>query len=100
MRQLLELTTSHPDKTYPFKIRGVITYIDDRLGGFFLQSGPDGVQVDAQMRAGLSANVGQEGSFVELRGSAFGDWIRPEEFATFLGKGTMPEPARPSWDEL
>jgi signal transduction histidine kinase len=100
MHQLLELTARHPDKTYAFKIRGVITYIDDRLGGFYVQSGPDGTQVDAQMRAGLSANVGQEGMFVELRGSAYGAWLRPEDFVTILGKGTMPEPKRPSWDEL
>ena len=100
MHQLLDLTTRHPDKTYAVKVRGIITYIDSRLGGFYLQDGPDGVQVDAQMQAGLSAVVRQEGMYVELTGIATGDWIRPADFVKFLGRGTMPEPKRPSWDEL
>jgi signal transduction histidine kinase len=100
LHQLIDLTTHHPEKTYAVRIRGVITYIDNRLGGFFLQSGPDGIQVDAQSRAGLSAQVRQEGKYVELNGIATGDWFRPVGFVTFLGQGTMPEPRRPSWDEM
>ena len=100
LHQLCELESRHPDRNYNVKVRGVITYIDDRMGGFYLQNGDDALRVPTQLPAGLSAFIRQEGMYVELTGVAGNNWVSPSDFLTFLGKGSLPEPNRPSYDEL
>ncbi|HUC85394.1 MAG TPA: HAMP domain-containing sensor histidine kinase, partial [Candidatus Acidoferrales bacterium] len=92
--------THNPTGNVPFKIQGVVTYIDLNMGEFYLQDGDDGLQVVGQMNAGLCPKLSDEGSYVELQGSVESDIAFVTSFAHVLGKGRMPAPAHPSWENL
>jgi signal transduction histidine kinase len=84
----------------PFKIRGIITYIDLNLGTFYVQNGEDGLALFGQLNAGLYPGLSQEGDYVEVDGMALSGWALATSFVRVLGKGNFPQPARPSWDHL
>ncbi len=84
----------------PVEIRGVVTYIDLNLGEFYMQDGRNSAQVIGQMNAGLAPKLSEEGSYIELRGVVHEGNLYATTFARVLGKGRLPEPARPSWDHL
>jgi PAS domain S-box-containing protein len=103
MHRIYELAHGQSTNGIPIKVRGVITYVDLGLSDFYLQSGSDSLLIHDQMSAGLSPFLHQEGSYVELRATAYAGTppdIYPSGFATVLGKGRMPEPLRHSWDYL
>jgi signal transduction histidine kinase len=91
-------TRTHEDARA--RIQGVITYIDLNLGDFYLQNGADGILVSGQLNAGLSSSLSQEGNYVELDATAHEGALFATSFARVLGKGSFPQPARPSWDHL
>jgi len=91
---------AHPQGSFPFQIRGVITYIDLALGEFYLQNGSASVCLQGQLNAGLSPFQHQEGNNVEIDGLAHAGQLYATSFARVLGPGCMPEPARPSWNDL
>ncbi len=102
IREVYEKLEEHPGKTFPVKLHGVITYIDQAFDSFYLQDGTDGIQVENQLDAGLAPHLRQEGSFVEVHGTVDPDQqaILPDRFVEFLGMGRMPEPRRHAWDYL
>ena len=100
IRQVRELLKNEPDRPFPFKVRGVITYIDLGLSTFYLQDGQDAISVAGELKAGLYPMLGQEGTYVELRGIARDGSLHCTGFVDVLGKGRMPVPLRHSWDFL
>ncbi len=100
IRQVRELLKNEPDRQFPFKVRGVITYIDLGLSTFYLQDGPDAISIAGELKAGLYPMLGQEGTRVELRGIARDGSLHCTGFVDVLGKGRMPAPLRHSWDYL
>ena len=102
IREVYDRLEEQPGKSFPVRLRGVITYIDLTFDTFCLQDGTDGIFVENQVDAGLAPLMRQEGSYVEVRGQLDPSQlaIKPEGSVVFLGKGLMPEPRRHSWDYL
>ncbi len=98
--QIRQLGAAQPDRIFPIKVRGVITYIDLGLGEWYLQDGKDSLEVGSQLNAGLSPFVQQEGSCVELTGVFQGHLAYAKGFVSFLGRGQMPVALRHAWDYL
>jgi signal transduction histidine kinase len=98
IRQLYEWARSRPGKRFPATLRGVITYVDLELDGFYLQDGTGGIQVGGGPSSGISPFLQQEGSYVEVTGeySPSDREVLPSSFANILGRGQMPEPRRHS----
>ena len=103
IRGIWELARKAPGKGFPVVVRGVITYIDLDLGGFYLQDGEEAILVGGGVSAaGLSPFLHQEGSYAEVRGDFLpaDQVINVTPFVTILGQGRMPEPRRRAWDYL
>jgi signal transduction histidine kinase len=81
---------------YPAKVRGVITSIDDSNPGFTLQDSTGGLY----MQGVYPVRVGD---FVEVEGvtdpGLFAPMLNPSR-VNRLGEGRLPEPIRPTWDQL
>jgi signal transduction histidine kinase len=99
-RDVLALINSGAKGEYPIKLRGVITYVEMGLSEFYMQDGTDGLRVLGQLVAGLSPLQHHEGMFIELRGCVRDGDVHPGSYATFLGRGQMPEAPRRSLDYL
>lgn len=95
-----DFVSSQTNRQAPFRIQGIITYIDLNLGSFYMQNGDEGVLIFGQLNAGLYPTLSQEGDYVEVEGTASPDLVMATSFARVLGKGSFPKPARPSWDHL
>jgi signal transduction histidine kinase/DNA-binding response OmpR family regulator len=103
IRRIHDLVRERPGKSFPVRVRGIVTFIDLSYAGSYLQNGPDSIIIRGQLAAGLSPQLRQEGSYVELDGTVDGTSpprIDPSAFVKILGKGRMPKPARHSWDYL
>jgi signal transduction histidine kinase len=103
IHQILEVCNDEPGKVFNVKVRGIITYIDLGISGWYLQDGPDAIYVQQQYSSGLNPYLRQEGLYVELQGTVGGDaglQIVPSAFVKILGKGRMPEPLQHSLDYL
>jgi hypothetical protein len=98
--QAVNAITAWPRADYPLRLRGVITYIDMGLDEFYLQSGTHGFRVRNQPNAGLFPHLGQEKSYVELRGLVRDGGLHCTDALTVLGRGKLPQPRRHSWDYL
>jgi signal transduction histidine kinase len=98
--EVQQFIVRNPSGNTRFRVQGFITYVDLNMGEFYLQDGEDGLQVLGQMNAGLCPKVSDEGSYVELQGVATSGSAFATAFVHVLGKGRLPEPARPSWDYL
>jgi signal transduction histidine kinase len=98
--QIREWVKKLPGRSFPIKIRGIITYIDLGLGEFYLQDGENGIRVRGQLNAGLCPFLRQEGACVEMEGEATDDNVSSTAFTKILGAGRMPEAVRHSWDFL
>ena len=82
---------------YPAKVRGVITSIDpDPNPGFTLQDSTGGLYVQGVYPVRV-------GDFVEVEGVTdpgfFAPMLNPSR-VNRLGEGRLPEPIRPTWDQL
>ncbi len=95
-----ETSRTQPERGFPFRIQGVITYIDLALGEFYLQNGADGVCLQGQLNAGLSPFQHQEGNCVEIEGTASNGQLHATSFVRVLGRAGMPAPVRHSWNYL
>jgi len=102
IREIYERIEQQPGKTFPVKVRGVITYLDLGLSIFYIQDGSYGIMGDEQLAAGLAPRMHQEGLLIELEGEVDPSrrLILVKSFAKVLGLGRMPEPQRRSWDAL
>lgn len=81
---------------YPVKVCGVVTSIDPGPPGFTLQDSTGGLYVQG-------ADPVRVGDFVEVEGvtdpGLFAPMLRPNRMNR-LGEGRLPEPIRPTWDQL
>jgi signal transduction histidine kinase len=98
--EVREFIATHTNGDAPARLQGVITYIDLNLGDFYLQNGEDGIQISGQLNAGLNSSLSQEGNYVELDAAVHEGSLFATSFARVLGRGSFPQPARPSWDHL
>jgi signal transduction histidine kinase/DNA-binding response OmpR family regulator len=95
--EIKSLSRAEAGRGYPVKARGVITA--SMPEGFFLQDSTRSIYVECKMEA---ADAPERGDIWEVEGTTFAMFapnIRAKK-AVRLGKGTLPEPLRPSWDQL
>jgi signal transduction histidine kinase/CheY-like chemotaxis protein len=96
--EVKSLSRKEADRGYPVKARGVITALMD--AGFFFQDSTRSIFVEYKTPPGT--NKPERGDSWEVEGTTFAEFapnIRAKT-AVRLGKGTLPEPLRPSWDQL
>jgi signal transduction histidine kinase len=98
--EVRDFIAAHTNLDARARLQGVITYIDLNLGDFYLQKGEDAILITGQLNAGLSSYLSQEGNYVELDATAHEGVLFATSFARLLGKGSFPQPERPSWDHL
>ena len=101
--QIRQLSRSELDLEPRVKVRGVVTL----PGGTFIQDGTGGIELWAGNLAAL--HMPGLGAYVEIEGRAvftpghgvvgYGPTILASK-VSFLGKGRLPDPARPSWSLL
>ncbi len=81
---------------YPTRVRGVVTSLDASTPGFTLQDSTGGVYVQG-------SDPARVGEFVQVEGVTdpgyFAPMIMPSRISR-LGEGLLPEPERPTWDQL
>jgi signal transduction histidine kinase/CheY-like chemotaxis protein len=86
---------------YPVRIRGVITWADAKSENAVIHDATRGIFVPNLMLSATEKT--RVGDFVEMEGSS-----EPGDFAPTiwawrakrLGKGRLPEPVKPTWDQL
>jgi len=85
---------------YPVKIRGVVTCVLPEHQAFTLQDSTRGLYVVDWSPGGA---LPQTGEFLEIRGatdpSLFAPIVNAQQLLV-LGAGHLPEPVRPTWDQL
>ena len=97
--QVQQLSTREAARQHPVTVRGVITCLVE-WGGAVVQDATRGVffSFDPAYRDGL-----EPGDFAEIQGeTAAGDFapIIAARTIRVLGSGPMPEPVRPTWNQL
>jgi signal transduction histidine kinase/CheY-like chemotaxis protein len=96
--EVKSLSRKEADRGYPVKTRGVVTAIMDE--GFFFQDSTRSIYVEYKPAA--NGDKPQRGEAWEVEGTTFAMFapnIRAKT-AVRLGKSALPEPLRPSWDQL
>jgi len=97
--QIREMSMEEAGRGYPVRIRGVVTYYNWDLSDLFIQDSTAGIWVSV----GQTKFVLHHGEFVEVEGfSGVGDLAPEIEHPHFrnLGEAPMPNPQRPTSDEL
>ena len=103
IHQAIQAFANQPDQVFHVKVRGVITFVDLGLEGWYLQNGPDAISVKMQLESGVNPYLRLEGMYVEVQGTIGGEngmGIVPSDFIKILGKGQMPKPLKATLDEL
>ena len=99
VEQIRRMTIEEAGRGYPVRIRGVVTYYNWDLSDLFIQDSTAGIFVySGQTKLAL-----HHGEFVEVEGfSGVGDLAPEIDQAHFrsLGEAPMPNPHRPTSDEL
>ncbi|HEV2331065.1 MAG TPA: ATP-binding protein [Verrucomicrobiae bacterium] len=98
VEQIKELNRHEWDRGYPVKLRGVITAVLD--SGFFIHDSSGSIY--ARWHPPTDPAVPRVGDFWEIEGTTFAEFA-PNihvQSATWIGRGTLPEPVRPTWDQL
>ena len=95
------LNREEAQRGYPVHLRGVVTCVLPELQGFTIQDATHGVYaLDLSLRRPRLPGIG---SYVEIRGTTdprdFAPIVNATELAE-LGAGWLPEPVRPTWDQL
>ncbi|MEY2429032.1 MAG: hypothetical protein QOJ40_1917, partial [Verrucomicrobiota bacterium] len=96
--QIKRLSREEAERGYPVKIQGVITA--PQIGGFFIQDATWAIYV--RLGDPASMDVPGVGEYWEVEGVTFAEFapnIRAHRIVR-LGTGTLPEPLRPTWDQL
>jgi signal transduction histidine kinase len=83
---------------YPVKIRGVITAMLD--SGFFIQDSSGSIY--ARWHPPTESDTPRVGDYWEIEGTTFAEFAPNIQVnsATCIGSGTLPQPLRPTWDQL
>ena len=98
VEQIKRLTREEWQRGYPVKIRGVVTTVLDN--GFFIQDATRSIY--ARWWPPTDSAAPRVGDFWEVEGTTFAEFA-PNILvnrAERLGPGTLPEPLRPTWDQL
>ena len=98
VEQIKQLNRHEWERGYPVKLRGVITAVLD--SGFFIHDA--GGSIYARWHPPTDPDVPRVGDFWEITGTTFAEFA-PNihvQSATYLGTGALPEPVRPTWDQL
>ena len=86
---------------YPVKMQGVVTCVMPEHQAFTLQDSTRGIYVEDHSTS--RAFLPQIGEFLEVTGttdpSLFAPIVKAQSF-TSLGAGHLPDPVRPTWDQL
>lgn len=94
-----QLSRQEAERGYPARLRGVITCLLPERSAFTLQDGTRGLYVVDFTRA----TPPEIGEFVEVEGTTDPGLFAPVVNVTrvrSLGTGRLPEPVRPTWDQL
>ena len=96
--QIKQLNRHEWERGYPVKLRGVITAVLD--SGFFIHDASGSIY--ARWHPPTDPEVPRVGDFWEITGTTFAEFAPNIHVATYfnLGRGTLPEPVRPTWDQL
>ena len=109
--QVSQLSTAAARRGFPVSLRGVVTGVEtawdgivvqDATGGLFFETSNLVVNVAHDSRLSTNAAI-HIGDFVQIEGTTFPGAFAPMVTAkqlTLLGAGQLPEPLRPSWDQL
>lgn len=109
--QVSQLSTAEARRGFPVSLRGVVTGVEtawsgivvqDATGGLFFETSNLVVNVAHDSLLSTNAAV-QIGDFVQIEGTTIPGTFAPMVTAkqlTLLGAGQLPEPHRPSWDQL
>jgi signal transduction histidine kinase len=96
-----QLTWEQAKLGYPVKVQGVITCILPEYGAFTIQDSTRGVYVvDYSESRSVSPKTGE---FIEVEGTTDPSFFAPVVDAKSVnthGIGRLPQPVRPSWDQL
>ncbi|MGA2175108.1 MAG: sensor histidine kinase [Verrucomicrobiota bacterium] len=85
---------------YPVKIRGVVTCIQPECQAMVIQDSTLGIYVkNCSFQDSVPAQVGEDWEVEGVTDAGFAPMIRPQR-VTRLGKGLLPEPVHPTWDQL
>ena len=98
VEQIKRLTREEWHRGYPVKIHGVITTVFDN--GFFIRDATRSIY--ARWWPPTDYAAPKIGDYWEIEGTTFAEFapnIRVSQ-TTRLGTGTLPEPLRPTWDQL
>jgi signal transduction histidine kinase len=95
------LKREEAQRGYPVHLRGVVTCVLPEIQGFTLQDATHGVYAtDLSLRRPRLPEIG---SYVEIRGTTdprdFAPIVNATELSE-LGAGWLPDPVRPTWDQL
>ncbi|HEX3800072.1 MAG TPA: ATP-binding protein [Verrucomicrobiae bacterium] len=96
--QVMRLSRKEAQRGYPVKIRGIITA---RVGGdFFIQDSTSSIYVSYV--GPTASGFPRIGDYWEIEGISHADFAPDVQIhhASYLGPGILPEPVRPTWDEL
>ncbi|PWU09508.1 MAG: hypothetical protein C5B50_27405 [Verrucomicrobia bacterium] len=91
------LTREEAQRGYPVRIRGIITA--PLNGGFFIQDASSAIFVSWEGTTNTTVNAGD---YWEVEGKTYAEFAPNIDATTAvrLGTGTLPEPHRPTWDQL
>ena len=95
------LTREEAQRGYPVKIRGVVTSVLPEHQAFTIQDSTRGLY--AEDHSETRSAPPQIGDFLEIEGTTDPSFFAPIVNATrltSLGSGRLPEPVRPTWDQL
>jgi PAS domain S-box-containing protein len=99
VEQIRRMSIEEAGRGYPVRLRGVVTYYNLDAADLFIQDSTAGIWVNpGQTKLAL-----HHGEFVEVEGfSGVGDFAPEIDHAHFrsLGEAPMPQPQRPTSDEL
>jgi signal transduction histidine kinase len=100
--QVQRLNREEAARGYPVKIRGVVPFVSANLSSLVVQDSTRAIFVTYYPR-GWGTDLPQPGDYWEVEGTSnpadFSPIIQVKQ-ATRLGLGRLPEPVRPTWDQL
>ena len=92
-----ELKPQEARRGYPLRIQGVVTGVQPDRQAFVIQDSTVGLYVDSSTRRFDLPDVGD---FLEIEGVTDEPGIAKLRQMKRLGRGNLPEPAHPAWDQL
>ncbi|EEF60291.1 ATP-binding protein [Pedosphaera parvula] len=98
IEEIKHLSREEAQRGYPVKIRGVVTAL--RREGIFVQDSTWSIYV--RMFDLVGGERPRTGDYWEIEGTTYNEFAPNIQArrAVRLGPGTLPEPVRPSWDQL